>query len=776
MNDADQNRVRADEIFFAAMEIESDADRMAYIHTACGQDDSLRIRVERLLTSLDESEPFFSEDAPTHITTAEVAETLDGIEGILARAGDALDDDEEVGKQIGPYRLVRKIGEGGSGNVYIAEQSVPIRRLVAFKIIKRGMDTKRVMARFEAERQTLAMMEHPDIAHVYDAGETETGRPYFVMELVHGIPITRYCKANRLDLRQRLALFIQVCHAIQHAHQKGVIHRDIKPSNVLVELHEGTPRPRVIDFGIAKAVHKGLFDEMDGYTEFEPFIGTPAYMSPEQIGMDGIDLDTRSDIYSLGTLLYEMLTGSTPFEKQELLDAGLDGMRLILLEREPCRPSLRLQRMDLEERAAASRDLGDVSLLERALAGDLDWVVMKALEKDRERRYETVEAFAMDISRYLSNEPVMARPPSKRYRFRKMVRRNRGVVISVCAVLATLLAGLVAASWLLVREHAVRQRAVAAEQLAEEARQGEARLRKEAEARENIAMAAVLLQRHQYEEAQRMVEDCELPVIKPSLEAGNVFLRLAEWNLRRGLWGKAAEQMLKFARAVQVDKSDLTDDATRGLLCVGPTLVVAGDMEDYDRYIHETISHFSTTRNPIAAEHVIKMCVILPCDQTVLDALQPLADILKKSVIRQPTASDWENFINAWRVWAIAIYEYRAGHFAEAAKWARGNLASTDRKPVREAMDHVILSMALHHMGLPSEARAELAKGREMVKTGLPGGLGRVERTNDDGSGFWFDWVIADLLLSEAESVLQIPGGAAVPQNPVVDSGAGPNG
>ncbi len=755
MNDLDQRRVRADEIFFAAVEMQSTAERTAYIEQVCGEDDRLHTHVQRLLSAVDDSENFFSVDAPTQVTTAEVAATLDGIDGILEKVGSALDDDEEVGKQIGAYKLLRKIGEGGSGNVYVAEQSAPVRRIVAFKIIKRGMDTHSVIARFEAERQTLAMMEHPNIAHVYDAGETETGRPYFVMELVHGVPITSYCNANRLDLRQRLELFMQICHAIQHAHQKGVIHRDIKPSNVLVDLQENTPRPRVIDFGIAKAVHKDLFEEVKGHTAVEPFIGTPSYMSPEQARMGGVDLDTRSDIYSLGTLLYELLTGRTPFSKKELVAGGIDEMRRLLLEQEPQRPSVCLQQLRPTAREAMALNVGDVSLLERALGGDLDWVVMKALEKNRERRYETAEAFAMDISRYLHQEPVMARPPSRRYRFGKMVRRNRGLVVSVCAVLAALFAGLTTSSWLLVREHAARRRAVAAERLAEEARRSEARLRVEAEAREDIAMAAVLLNRNEYRKAERMVEDCELPVIKPSLEAGRVFLNLADWNVRHGRWEKAAEQMKKFARAVQVDKSDMTDEATRGLICVAPTLVVAGDLEGYSTYVHETISHFATTKNPIAAEHVVKICLILPCDESVLKELQPLADVLKKSVLERPTASDWENFINAWRVWAIAIFEYRQGHYAEAAKWAQGNLASSDYTPPRIAMNHLVLAMALHHMGLSDEAQAELTKGRAMVEDALPQGLERVVGINGSASGTWFDWVIAHIWLSEAESVLQ---------------------
>src|SRR5438105_213993 len=368
---------------------------------------------------------------------------------------------EKAGDRIGRYRLLQEIGHGGCGVVYMAEQEEPVRRKVALKVIKLGMDTRQVVARFEAERQALALMDHPNIAKILDAGITETpypisdhplpigwgegqgeetallatrhsplvtsaGRPYFVMELVGGIKITDYCDQNQLTTRQRLDLFIQVCRAIQHAHQKGIIHRDIKPSNVLVTTQDGVPVPKVIDFGIAKATQGRLTDQTV-FTAFEQFLGTPAYMSPEQAELGGLDIDTRSDIYSLGVLLYELLTGTTPFDTKELLAAGVEAMRRTIQEKEPPTPSTRLNRELATTKAESRKQKAEIETRElvKLLRGDLDWIVMKCLEKDRARRYETANGLASDIKRHLENEPVVARPPSRRYRFKKLLRRNK---------------------------------------------------------------------------------------------------------------------------------------------------------------------------------------------------------------------------------------------------------------------------------------------------------------------------------------------------------------
>jgi hypothetical protein len=441
---------RAKEIFEQAIDLSSAEGRLGYAKGACAGDAELLARVATLLRA-HESDGFLME-VPGGLSAA----TLD--------SSPMGEDAETAGATIGRYKLLQKIGEGGCGVVYMAEQEEPVRRRVAVKVIKLGMDTKEVIARFEAERQALAIMDHPNIAKVFDAGSTEKGRPFFVMELVRGIPITRFCDEQNLDMKARLGLFTQVCHAIQHAHQKGIIHRDIKPSNILVTLHDGVPMPKVIDFGIAKATLGRLTDQTL-FTAFEQFIGTPAYMSPEQAELSGLDIDTRSDIYSLGVLLYELLTGRPPFDPKTFLLGGLDEIRRIIREVEPPRPSARLTTLTEVDRTSVAKLRATApAQLSTLLRGDLDWIVIRCLEKDRKRRYETASALVADIERHLRHEPVVARPPSAAYLLRKLVRRHKLAFGAAAGVALALVAGLAVSTWAYLNERAARQFAVQATQ------------------------------------------------------------------------------------------------------------------------------------------------------------------------------------------------------------------------------------------------------------------------------------------------------------------------
>ncbi len=691
-------------IFDAALQLPAER-RADYLQQACGDDTPLRQRVDRLLRAHEEAGGFLEPPAalPPNQTVVVPIPLM-----------------EKPGDKIGRYKLLQQIGEGGCGVVYMAEQEEPVRRRVALKVIKLGMDTKSVIARFEAERQALALMEHPNIAKVLDAGATETGRPYFVMELVRGIKITDYSDQNKLATDERLHLFIQVCHAIQHAHQKGIIHRDIKPSNILVTLHDGVPVPKVIDFGIAKATQGRLTDQTL-FTAFEQFIGTPAYMSPEQAEMSGLDIDTRCDIYALGVLLYELLIGQTPFDARELLASGLDKMRHTIREQEPERPSTRLSTMlNVDLTHTASHRRTDAPKLIHLLRGDLDWIVMKALEKDRTRRYETANALATDIHRHMDNEPVLASPPSNLYRLQKLVRRNKTIFAALGGVALALVIGLGLSLFLFMREREARQRAVAAEQ-------EQARLRQQAEAGalrgQKLSQAGLLISRDQLEEAEKLVS--QMP---PHPSTSAIFNVLGQIHARRGQWPAAITNLQRVIELLPADH-----DAYHSL---APLLALSGDQEAYRRLCGRMLRQFAGSSDPAIAERMAKDCLILPPSAADLETLGKMADT---AVAAGPGHKSWNYF-----QFVKGLAEFRQGHFASAKEWLE-KVAAHEGDPNRTVAAHMVLAMAQYQLKQNDEARATLAKGLKIADA-------RVTRV--DGPQ-WNDQMTARLLMREAKRLIE---------------------
>ncbi|MEZ5327949.1 MAG: protein kinase [Verrucomicrobiales bacterium] len=499
MSDANTNLEEL--IFEAAIAKDTPEERAAFVDSVCREDAYLRSRIELLLEGYFEGEGFLTqtperENLPEPVTPTPVPPA------------------EPPTSTIGRYKLLEKIGEGGFGEVWMAEQRQPVKRRVALKIIKLGMDSKQVVARFEAERQALAMMDHPNIAKILDADIAENGRPYFVMELVRGIKITDYCDKSRLSAKERLELFISVCQAIQHAHQKGIIHRDIKPSNIIVTLHDGVPVPKVIDFGIAKAMQQELTDKTL-FTQFQQFVGTPAYISPEQAEMSGLDIDTRADIYSLGVLLYELLIGQTPFDPSEMVKDGIDALRKIIQEKEPTRPSNKLSTLAGEARDTAGKTRQtEVESLVHQLRGDLDWIVMKCLEKDRKRRYDSASGLAADLQRHLNHEPIVARPPSTAYKLQKAWQRNKLAYLSAAVVALALFFGAGVASWQAFEAKQAKNKADANFDKAEANRKDAVARQVEAEAAKEVATKAE-------EQAQKLLYSANMNLIQAAFEQEN---------------------------------------------------------------------------------------------------------------------------------------------------------------------------------------------------------------------------------------------------------------
>ncbi len=728
MNGPEKNEV---DLFTEAMQLPAE-QRSAFLRAACGGNAELQANVEALLRAHVESGEFL-EQAPAEVK----AQTkLPG---------------EKAGDWVGRYKLLQQIGEGGCGVVFMAEQEEPLRRRVAIKIVKPGMDTKTVIARFEAERQALALMDHPNIAHVFDAGATESGRPYFVMELVRGVKITDYCNQDALKTAARLEMLVEVCDAVQHAHQKGIIHRDLKPSNILVTtLPSGKPLVKVIDFGIAKATTGQRLTDKTLFTAFELLIGTPAYMSPEQAALSSVDVDTRSDIYSLGVLLYELLTGSTPFDTTELLKHGLDEVRRVVCDVEPPCPSTRLSTLMAADLTSVSRQRQvEPPRLIREVRGDLDWIVMKAMEKDRARRYATVNGFAADIRRHLAGEVITARPPSTLYRLKKLFTRNKLLFCSIGIIFLLLNTALIVTSQLLIHERFARQQAelfgmeALADKLEREGRRDEA-LHKRLDALHVRAkfygseepppfdalvhIVETLIRQSQYDEAESVLNTFLTPAAMRNPRFADVIEFRAHILACRGKWAEALPDALRVLEYRPAEANTYHSLAT--------LLVATTNLDAYRALCPKIADRFRAVTDPSSADQMAKDCLILPASGADLRSVAAMAE----------TAVTAGKGMSVYPLFQCckALAEYRQGHWSEAISLATD--ASQNSWPYSRAESLAVMAMSEYRLNQVADARADLTRCEQIVNEQMPrfGGV----------LGFdWRDWIIVHALLAEAQDL-----------------------
>ncbi|HEV3343692.1 MAG TPA: protein kinase [Pirellulales bacterium] len=715
-------------LFCEALEQPSAEERAAYLDEACGEDLPLRAHVERLLRAHEQA-------------------------GGFLEVGPAVLSREQPGAMIGPYKLLEEIGEGGFGVVYMAEQTVPVRRRVALKILKPGMDTRQVVARFEAERQALALMDDPHIARVLDAGETNSGRPYFVMELVRGVAITDFCDQNQLAPRQRLELFLDICQAVQHAHLKGIIHRDLKPPNILVTLHDGRPVVKVIDFGIAKALGEQL-TEKTLFTSFAQMVGTPRYMSPEQAERSGLGIDTRTDIYSLGVILYELLTGTTPLEQQRLSEVPYDEVRRLISDEESPRPSTRMSTLGLAATVISARRNSDAQRLSLLMRGELDWIVLKALEKDRTRRYETASALAADVERYLHDEPVLACPPSKWYRFGKFARRHKlGMALGAAVVTAGILAvaGLAASNALIRQEQSrtrfEKSRAEQAQILAEERAE---KIRRDLR---NLTEANALLDQGRYYSGERRWDDAHSAFTKAiDLRPDQVSAWMERGDLLAllGLWDLAAAD---FAREVELRQPDVT----RRYFLHALLRLRAGDTAGYQAVRRRARERFSGTTRTMLAHELLRLCNLGP------DAENPLQSVELARNLMDDGPRTWSC------LYSLGVAHYRAGQYDEAIRRLRESL-DADPACVVRPLSYPVLAMAYYSQGEADLARQALNEAAQALDRWTQRRYESQHRISVVHRGAvatwpvaWWEWLECELFYAEAKQLID---GLPPPEDP----------